>query len=100
MNMDGVRPEIWAFGFRNPWQLTFDNQTGTLWMADVGQDLQEEINLVEKEETTVGDGEKGVILLEIFQLISQPLILFGNTIIRLVSQLLVVLLFEEVPFRS
>ncbi len=48
MNMDGVRPEIWAFGFRNPWQLTFDNQTGTLWMADVGQDLQEEINLVEK----------------------------------------------------
>ena len=48
MNMDRVRPEIWAFGFRNPWQLTFDNQTGTLWMADVGQDLQEEINLVEK----------------------------------------------------
>ena len=48
MNMDGVRPEIWAFGFRNPWQLTFDSQTGTLWMADVGQDLQEEINLVEK----------------------------------------------------
>ena len=48
MNMDRVRPEIWAFGFRNPWQLTFDSQTGTLWMADVGQDLQEEINLVEK----------------------------------------------------
>ena len=48
MNMDGVRPEIWAFGFRNPWQLTFDSQTGTLWMADVGQDLQEEINLIEK----------------------------------------------------
>ena len=48
MNMDGVRPEIWAYGFRNPWQLTFDNQTGALWMADVGQDLQEEINLVEK----------------------------------------------------
>jgi len=48
IHMDGVRPEIWAYGFRNPWQLTFDSQTGDLWMADVGQDLQEEINLVEK----------------------------------------------------
>ena len=48
LNMDGVRPEIWAYGFRNPWQLAFDNKTGALWMADVGQDLQEEINLVEK----------------------------------------------------
>ncbi len=46
--MDGVRPEIWAYGFRNPWQLAFDNKTGALWMADVGQDLQEEINLVKK----------------------------------------------------
>ena len=48
LNMNGVRPEIWAYGFRNPWQLTFDSKTGALWMADVGQDLQEEINLVEK----------------------------------------------------
>jgi glucose/arabinose dehydrogenase len=44
----GVRPEIWAVGFRNPWQLSFDRQTGQLWLADVGQDLQEEINIVEK----------------------------------------------------
>lgn len=48
IHMDGVRPEIWAYGFRNPWQLTFDSKTGALWMADVGQDLQEEINIVEK----------------------------------------------------
>ena len=48
VDMDGARPEIWAYGFRNPWQLTFDNQTGALWMADVGQDLQEEINLVKR----------------------------------------------------
>ena len=48
VDLDGARPEIWAYGFRNPWQLTFDNQTGALWMADVGQDLQEEINLVKK----------------------------------------------------
>ncbi|HBU37949.1 MAG TPA: glucose dehydrogenase [Planctomycetaceae bacterium] len=48
LDMNGVRPEIWAYGFRNPWQLTFDSKTGALWMADVGQDLLEEINLVEK----------------------------------------------------
>ena len=44
----GTRPEIWAVGFRNPWQLSFDRQTGQLWLADVGQDLQEEIDIVEK----------------------------------------------------
>jgi len=45
---DNTRPEIWAIGFRNPWQLSFDRQTGQLWLADVGQDLQEEINIVAK----------------------------------------------------
>lgn len=46
---DNTRPEIWALGFRNPWQLSFDQQTGQLWLADVGQDLQEEINIVVKK---------------------------------------------------
>ena len=44
---DGFRPEIFAFGFRNPWGMSFDAE-GTLWLADVGQELAEEINLVEK----------------------------------------------------
>jgi glucose/arabinose dehydrogenase len=43
-----VRPEIWALGFRNPWGLSFDAPTKTLWLADVGQDLWEEINIVTK----------------------------------------------------
>lgn len=48
MKKDEIRHEIWALGFRNPWGLSFDKGTGKLWVADVGQDLWEEVNLVEK----------------------------------------------------
>ena len=43
-----ARPEIYAFGFRNPWQIAVDRQTGSLWAADVGQERFEEINVVER----------------------------------------------------
>jgi hypothetical protein len=39
-----ARPEIWAFGLRNPWRFSFDRQTGALIMGDVGQGQREEIN--------------------------------------------------------
>jgi glucose/arabinose dehydrogenase len=44
----GTRGEIFAFGFRNPWQIAFDRETGRLWAADVGQDLLEEVDIVTK----------------------------------------------------
>ena len=42
------KPEIYAYGFRNPWRFSFDRVLGTLYCADVGQDAWEEINIVEK----------------------------------------------------
>ena len=42
------RSEIYALGLRNPWGFSFDPTTGDLWLADVGQDLWEEVNLIKK----------------------------------------------------
>ena len=42
----GARGEIWAYGLRNPWRITFDRTEGTLYIADVGQNAVEEINVV------------------------------------------------------
>ena len=44
---EGARPEIWAYGFRNPWRFSFDACTGRLFVGDVGPNDYEEINIVE-----------------------------------------------------
>ena len=45
INDTNYLPEIWNYGMRNPWRFSFDRTTGDLWIADVGQNAYEEINL-------------------------------------------------------
>jgi len=48
VNMDGARGEIYAFGFRNPWRMSFNHDTGELWVGDVGWELWEMVFRVVK----------------------------------------------------
>ncbi|HVW00202.1 MAG TPA: PQQ-dependent sugar dehydrogenase, partial [Planctomycetaceae bacterium] len=43
-----VRPETWAYGFRNPWRLTVDPHNGQIWVGNNGQDLWEQVYLIER----------------------------------------------------
>jgi glucose/arabinose dehydrogenase len=41
----GTRPEVWSYGLRNPWRFSFDRSTEDLYIADVGQDQYEEVDV-------------------------------------------------------
>jgi uncharacterized repeat protein (TIGR03806 family) len=47
VDLEGARPEIWAYGFRNPWKISFDRATGELWLGDVGWELYEMVHRIE-----------------------------------------------------
>jgi uncharacterized repeat protein (TIGR03806 family) len=44
----GARPEVWAYGLRNPWRLSYDRASGQLWVGNNGQDLWEQVYLIKK----------------------------------------------------
>lgn len=44
----GARPELWAYGLRNPWRLSFDRESGQLWVGNNGQDIWEQVYLIRK----------------------------------------------------
>jgi glucose/arabinose dehydrogenase len=48
MGNPAVRPETWAYGFRNPWRITSDLESGQIWVGQNGQDLREYANLLER----------------------------------------------------
>jgi hypothetical protein len=55
----GACDEIWAYGFRNPWRLSYDPSASALWVADVGQSAWEEVNVV-----NAGGGNYGWPIME------------------------------------
>ncbi len=52
----GGRAEVWAYGLRNPWRFAFDKTSNLLYIADVGQNAYEEINVVATNRTGVNYG--------------------------------------------
>ena len=48
--------EIWSIGLRNPWKFSFDSLNGDLWIADVGQNEFEEINMVQNNPANINYG--------------------------------------------
>ncbi len=48
---EGAKPEIWAYGLRNPWRFSFDRLTGDMFIADVGQNRMEEVSFQSADST-------------------------------------------------
>ena len=70
INDSGANDAIWAYGLRNPWRASFDRDTGDFYIADVGQNEFEEINL--QQAVSMGGENYGWDLKEGLNLIGNP----------------------------
>jgi len=48
LNTPGARPELWCYGLRNPWRMSFDAATGALWVGDVGWEIWELVYKIQR----------------------------------------------------
>jgi putative heme-binding domain-containing protein len=48
LNTPGARPELWCYGLRNPWRMSFDATTGALWVGDVGWEIWELVYKIQR----------------------------------------------------
>jgi len=56
VDLDGVRPEIWAYGLRNPWRFWIDSETGSMFVADAGRERREEVDLLPRGQSGINFG--------------------------------------------
>jgi glucose/arabinose dehydrogenase len=56
VGVEGARPEIWAYGLRNPWRFWVDHETGAMIIADVGSTSREELNLIPQGDSGLNFG--------------------------------------------
>jgi glucose/arabinose dehydrogenase len=68
----GIQPEVWSFGLRNPWRFSFDRATGDLYIADVGQNQVEEVDIAPAAEGSGRGVNYGWDIMEGSQCLSGP----------------------------
>jgi hypothetical protein len=56
INQSGRRPEIWAYGLRNPWRYAFDAAAGLLYIGDVGEQRREEVDVARVDQAGLNYG--------------------------------------------